>query len=78
MNVLTLGSSRRLCASAIKTTRAPAPIGIAHNVLASAAETASENIDRMQQEGQQVAEVAGQQIEQMAQEASGFMQETQH
>jgi hypothetical protein len=52
--------------------------GIAHNVVASAAETASENIDRMQQEGQQVVEVAGKQMEQMAQEASGFVQETQH
>ena len=52
--------------------------GIAHNVVASAAETASENIDSMQQEGQQVAEVAGQQTEQMVQEASGFVQETHH
>ena len=37
--------------------------GIAHNVVASAAETASENIDRMQQDGQQVAQTAGQQME---------------
>ena len=54
--------------------------GIAHNVVASAAETASENIDRMQQDGQQVAEVAGQQMERMAQDAPGkqLVQETQH
>jgi len=55
--------------------------GIAHNVVASATETASENIDRMQQEGPQVAEVAGQQMEQMAQEAqqaNTYVQQTQH
>ena len=55
--------------------------GIAHNVVASAAETASENIDRMQQEGPQVAEVAGQQMEQMAQETqqvNTYVQQTQH
>ena len=50
--------------------------GIAHNVVASAAETASENIDRMQQDGQQAVEAAGQQMEQMAQEASSFVQQT--
>ena len=47
--------------------------GIAHNVVASAAETASENIDRMQQDGQQAVEAAGQQ---MAQEAGSFVQQT--
>jgi len=55
--------------------------GIAHNVVASATETASENIDRMQQEGPQVAEVAGQQMEQMAQETqqvNTYVQQTQH
>jgi hypothetical protein len=52
--------------------------GIAHNVVASATETASESIERMQQEGQQMAEVAGQQMEQVAQEASSFVQATQH
>ena len=63
--------------------------GIAHNVVASAAETASENIDRMQQDGQQVAEragdemnrmadTAGQQMDQMAQDANNFVQQTQH
>jgi len=50
--------------------------GIAHNVVASAAETASENIDRMQQDGQQAVEAAGQQMEQMAQEAGSFVQQT--
>jgi hypothetical protein len=52
--------------------------GIAHNVVASAAETASENIDRMQQDGQQMVETAGQQMEQVAQDANGFVQQTQH
>ena len=63
--------------------------GIAHNVVASAAETASENIDRMQQEGQQVAEMAahemsrmadtvGQQMDQVAQDANTYVQGTQH
>jgi hypothetical protein len=66
--------------------------GIAHNVVASAAETASENIDRMQQNGQQVAEAAGremnrmadtagQQMDQMtqdAQQANSYVQQTQH
>jgi hypothetical protein len=52
--------------------------GIAHNVVASATETASENIDRMQQDGQQMVETAGQQMEQVAQDANGFVQQTQH
>ena len=59
--------------------------GIAHNVVASATETASENIDRMQQDGQQMvetaghdmnrmADTAGQQMDQMAQDANTYMQ----
>jgi hypothetical protein len=66
--------------------------GIAHNVVASAAETASENIDRMQQEGQRVAEVAGHEMNRMAdtagqqmdqaaqdaQQANTYVQGTQH
>ena len=59
--------------------------GIAHNVVASATETASENIDRMQQDGRQVveadghemnrmADTAGQQMDQMAQDANTYMQ----
>ena len=59
--------------------------GIAHNVMASATETASENIDRMQQESQQMAEAAGQemnrmadtagqQLDQVAQDANTYMQ----
>src|SRR5262249_14163291 len=66
--------------------------GIAHNVVASATETASENIDRMQQDGQQAVETAGhemsrmadnagQQMDQMAQEAqqaNTYVQQTQH
>ena len=51
---------------------------IAHNVVVSAAETASENIDRMQQDGQQVVEASGQQMEQMAQDTNNFVQQTQH
>ena len=55
--------------------------GIAHNVVASATETASENIDRMQQDGQQMVEAAGQQVEQMAQDVQQvdtYVQQTQH
>jgi hypothetical protein len=50
--------------------------GIAHNVVASAAETASENIDRMQQEGQRVAEVAGHEMNRMADTAGQQMDQT--
>jgi len=60
--------------------------GIAQNVVASATETASENIDRMRHEGQQMADTAGQQMadtagqqmDQMAQDANTYMQSTQH
>ena len=63
--------------------------GIAQNVVASATETASENIDRMQQDGQQVveaaghdmnrmADTAGQQMDQVAQDTNSFVQQTQH
>ena len=50
--------------------------GIAHNVVASAAETASENIDRMQQEGQRVGEVAGHEMNRMADTAGQQMDQT--
>ena len=60
--------------------------GIAHNVVASATETASENIDRMQQDGQQMvetaghhmnqmADTAGQHMDQMAQDANNYVQQ---
>lgn len=52
--------------------------GLAHNVAASAADAASQNMDRMQQEGRQMAEHAGQQMNQMAQDANAYVQETQH
>jgi hypothetical protein len=52
--------------------------GLAHDVVATAAETASENIDRMQQEGREVAEAAARPVEQMAQEVESLAQETQH
>jgi hypothetical protein len=50
--------------------------GIAHNVVASAAETASENIDRMQQESQRAAEVAGHEMNRMADTAGQQMDQT--
>jgi len=50
--------------------------GIAHNVVASATETASENIDRMQQEGQRVGEVAGHEMNRMADTAGQQMDQT--
>jgi hypothetical protein len=52
--------------------------GLAHDALTSAAETASESIDRMSQESREMAETAGQQMNQMAQETNSFVQETQH
>ncbi|SRR5579883_3175578 len=52
--------------------------GLAQNVAASAADAASQNIDRMQEEGRHMAESAGQQMHQMAQDASDYAQETQH
>jgi hypothetical protein len=58
--------------------RAGAFRGLAHNVVTSAAETASENIDRMQQDGHQIAEAAGHQVDQVAQDADSFLQETHH
>ena len=52
--------------------------GLAHNVVASAAETASENIDRMQQDGHEIAQAAGQQVNQMAETTNTYLQQTQH
>ena len=63
--------------------------GLAHEAVTSAAETASENIDRMRHETREMAETAGQQMEQMAdtaarqadqmaQDANSYVQETQH
>lgn len=52
--------------------------GLAHDVAATAAETASENIDRMQQDSREMAETASRQMNQMARDASDFVQETHH
>ena len=63
--------------------------GLAHDVMTTAAETASENLDRMQQDGREMAaavdrqvdqavETAGNQVNQMAQDADNYVQQTQH
>ena len=52
--------------------------GLAHEVAVSAAETASENIDRMSREGREMAEAVGNQVSQAARETNSFVQETQH
>ena len=52
--------------------------GLAHEVAVSAAETASENIDRMSREGREMAEAVGNQVSQVARETNSFVQETQH
>ena len=52
--------------------------GIAHEVVANIGETASENIDRMQQEGREMTETVGNQVSQMAREAENAARETQH
>ena len=52
--------------------------GLAHEVAASAAETASENIDRISQEVREAADTMGQQMDQMAQETNSYVRETQH
>ncbi len=52
--------------------------GLAHEVAVSAAETASENIDRMQQETREAVDRAGEQVSQTARDANSFVQETQY
>lgn len=52
--------------------------GLTQNVVTSAAQTASQTVDRMQQEASEVAEQAGQQMNQMAQTVESYVQETQH
>jgi hypothetical protein len=47
--------------------------GLTHEVVTTAAETASQNIDRMRQDGQEAAETAGHQMNQMAQDAGNQM-----
>lgn len=52
--------------------------GMVQNVVASAAQTASQTVDQMQQDAGEAVEQAGQQMEQMAQTVESYVQETQH
>lgn len=52
--------------------------GLAHDVMTTAAETASENIDRMQQDGREMAETVDRHVNQTVQDASTYVQETHH
>jgi hypothetical protein len=51
---------------------------LTQNVVSSAAHTASQTMDRMQHDAAEVAEQAGQQMNQMAQTVESYVQETQH
>jgi hypothetical protein len=52
--------------------------GVAQNVVASAAETASQTVDRMQQEAGEMAEQASEQMNRAAETVENDVQETQH
>lgn len=52
--------------------------GLTQNAMASAAETASDNIDRMQHQASGMVHQAGEQMDQMAQDANTYAQSTQH
>jgi hypothetical protein len=52
--------------------------GMAQNVVASAAQTASQTVDHMQQEAGEMAEQAGEQMHQAAETVEDYVQETQH
>lgn len=52
--------------------------GMAQNVVASAAETASQTVDRMQQDASELAQQAGEQMNQAAEQVETYVQETQH
>ena len=52
--------------------------GLTQNVVASASEAVSEKIDRMQQGASQMAQQAGEHVNQMAQDVENTFQETQH
>lgn len=52
--------------------------GMAQNVVVSAAQTASQTVDQMQQDAGEAVEQAGQQMEQMAQTVDDYVQQTQH
>ena len=52
--------------------------GVAQNVVASAAETASQTVDHIQQEAGEMAEQAGEQMNRTAETVENYVQETQH
>lgn len=52
--------------------------GLTQNVVASAAQTASQTVDQMQQNASEAVEQAGQQMSQAAQQVETYVQETQH
>ena len=52
--------------------------GLAQNVMASAAEATSDNIDRMQHEASDMVHKGGEQMSQMAQDANTYVQEPLH
>jgi hypothetical protein len=52
--------------------------GLARNAMASAAERASDNIDRMQHEASDMMHNGGEQMNQMAQDAGNYVQEPIH
>ena len=52
--------------------------GMAQNVVASAAQTASQTVDQMQQDASDVAQQAGEQMNQVAETVEDYVQATQH
>ena len=52
--------------------------GLTQNVMASAAEATSDNIDRMQHEASDMVHKGGEQMTQMAQDANNYVQEPIH
>jgi hypothetical protein len=52
--------------------------GLAQNVMATAAEATSDNIDRMQHEASDMVHKGGEQMSQMAQDANTYVQEPLH
>jgi hypothetical protein len=52
--------------------------GLTQNVMATAAETASDNIDRMQHQASSMVHQAGEQMDQAAQDVNTYAQHTQH
>jgi hypothetical protein len=52
--------------------------GLAQNVMTSAAEATSENIDRMQHEASDMVHKGGEQMSQVAQDANNYVQEPIH